>query len=106
MARAYSNVIINNYLAHCSIGKGSLMSWAKLVGLLKEKGEVMTEDDLKNIMTALLGKGAEGEINPTEVITAEKFSDKILGFDEDVEEEKDLDHGLDETGVTGLSLAV
>ena len=88
-----------------SLNKGSNMSWAKLVGVLKEKGEVIKEDDLKNIMKALLGKGAENEINPTENMTAEKFSDKVLGFDEDVEEDVG-DGGFDETGVTGLSLAV
>ncbi len=78
---------------------GGELPWGQLTKMLKEKGEAISEDELKNIVGALLGAG--GEVNPVEHMDASDFADKILGFDENVEE-PELEGAI--TGVEELEL--
>ena len=70
------------------------MDWGKMVKLLKERGEVIEEADLKNMLTALMGTSEGEEVlgNLSERLSADDFADKVLGFSE-VEE--------DDFGLTG-----
>ena len=46
----------------------------------------MTDDDLKNTLTALIGETAMHEMNlGSNNMDAMKFSDKVLGFEDDEE---------------------
>mmetsp|Transcript_20905 Transcript_20905/g.43637 ORF Transcript_20905/g.43637 Transcript_20905/m.43637 type:complete len:926 (+) Transcript_20905:54-2831(+) len=66
---------------------GGNVQWATLTNLLKEKGEGITEEDFKNILTCLMGKVEGAGLNPSSFMDAGTFSDKVLGF-EDTEGEE------------------
>ncbi|GMH57237.1 hypothetical protein TrLO_g13606 [Triparma laevis f. longispina] len=90
--------------AFSSLGAGDgRFSWGKLVEMLKNKGENIAGDDLKNIMKALVGGGVDG-VNPASLMNAAVFSDKILGFDEDGGAMDDVKENFNETGLTDLEV--
>jgi WD40 repeat protein/Ca2+-binding EF-hand superfamily protein len=76
---------------------GGKMNWGQMVKLLQERGEAMDVGDLKNILKALMGpEGEEVLADSRKGLSAEQFSDKVLGFTE-VEEDlgfEDFEEGV------------
>jgi Ca2+-binding EF-hand superfamily protein len=69
---------------------GGGITWPKLAKMLKERGECIEEDELKNLLQALMGSDAEGELgNFSKVLSSDEFADKVLGFTDADEEEED-----------------
>lgn len=75
---------------------GGAVHWSSLVALLEGQSEAISKEDLANILQTLsLGEESKKYgLDPASaaLIDASAFSDKILGFDEDVREPVDASY--------------